>query len=241
VAARQGVEQREGVGSAGGSVPATARRRRVAAPVEASPSGRPSRRQWGRVAIGLSVSLVGGWLFAALYLAAGGREPVVVVAREVDRFQEIQEGDLTTDRVAAGDQVRTIAGGEVDELVGRVAATELSPGMVLTTDHVLEDESQLIGPTEAVVSALLEAGSFPELTGGNLVELVIVSDDTDGDAVEDTIPGRVLAVREPEQESDARNGDRDVDFVVPRNEADEAQAAAHQGRLTVTHVTIHGG
>jgi len=228
VAVKQRVEEPGETESARSSTPSA--RRRAAAPMAESPSGRPARRQWGRFAIGLSVALLGGWLFAALYLSAGGRVAVAVVARDVDRFAVIEEGDLATERVAAGERVQTIPGDEVDDLVGRVAATDLSAGTVLSPSHLVEDETELLTEQEALVGTLLPPGAAPPaLAGGDQVELVIVGGASDEDPVVDTVPGWVRDVAEP----DRRTGDRVIEFVVPRVQADDVTAAAAQDRLAV--------
>lgn len=203
-----------------------------------TPAGRPPRRQWGRFAIGLSVSLLGGWLFAALYLSAGGRKPVVVVARDVQRYQQIQEGDLATERVAAGDRAVTISGDQLDEVIGQYASTELTPGMILSPRHLVEDRNSLLEGDEARVGALLSPGEAPRnLSGGDPVQLLIVSESTDDDLVDESVLGWVLDVRRPDDRS-GDPGDRWVDFVVPsRDQAAEVQAAAHQGRLAVDVVS----
>jgi SAF domain-containing protein len=233
--AKQDITSRNGADApaAPGTATATAtaaRRRAAAAPVTDSPSGRPARRHWGRFALGLSVSLLGGWLFAALYLSAGSRRPVAVVARDIDRFAVIEEGDITTDRVAAGDRVRTIPGDQVDDIVGRVAATDLSEGMVMSPDNLVEDEDSLLGESEARVGASLPPGAAPAtLAGGDPVELVLVGGPSDDEDVTDTVRGWVIDAGAP----DDRTGDRVVELVVARDQADEVAAAARQDRLAV--------
>ena len=96
-----------------------------------APSGLPARRRWGRVAAGGVLALVGAWTAASLYASAGERVEVVVVAGEVDRFEEIARDDLKVVRVAADPGVDTIPGADLDDLVGRVAATDLSDGVLL--------------------------------------------------------------------------------------------------------------
>lgn len=198
-----------------------------------SPAGRPPRRQWGRFAIGLSVSLLGGWLFAALYLSAGGRKPVVVVARDVGRYEVIQEGDLATERVAAGDRASTIPGGQADDLVGRLAATQLTEGMVLSPQHVVANEDEILQNSETLVGALLSPDDMPDsLTGGDRVTAVIISDDGVDEDIDSVRNVTVLSVRRPEDRT-GDPGDRFVRLIVPEMEADQVTAAAKENRLAV--------
>src|SRR5687768_13815590 len=65
--------------------------RRGPAPVSSSPGGLPTRRRWGRFAAGVTLALLGAWVFAALYVSAGERVEVVALARDVPMFQAIEE------------------------------------------------------------------------------------------------------------------------------------------------------
>jgi hypothetical protein len=182
------------------------------------------------------VSLRGGWLFAALYLSAGGREPVAVMARDVEQYDVIEAGDVTTERVSAGERVRTIPGGQVDDLVGRVAATDLPEGMVLSPDLLAGEDSLLTAEEAWVGTVLTPEAAPPGLAGGDEVELVIVGGPSDDEPVVDTVSGWVRHVGRP----DERNGDREVELVVRRDEADEVAAAGSQGRLAVYTVRGRG-
>lgn len=210
-------------------------RRRAATPLGESAEGLPVRRQWGRLVLGAGCTLLGGWLFAALYLGAGRREPVVVVARDVEQFEVIEEGDLTTERVAAGDKVETIPGSRVDDLIGRTAATDLLKGTVVARSEIVKDESKLVGADQAVVGIELRPGDAPGLAGGDEVRLVIVAGTTGEDQEEKSVAGWVLKIGEP----DERRGNRLVEVVVDLAEGDEAQAASHQGRVAV--YAVRGG
>src|ERR687893_2178446 len=54
--------------------------RRTPTPVAASPGGLPTRRRWGRFAAGVTLALLGAWVFAAIYVSAGERVEVIAIA-----------------------------------------------------------------------------------------------------------------------------------------------------------------
>ena len=96
----RGYERVDDDGGTRAAAPAGAARPGLGVPV--APSGLPARRRWGRVAAGGVLALVGAWTAASLYASAGERVEVVVVAGEVDRFEEIARDDLKVVRVACG-------------------------------------------------------------------------------------------------------------------------------------------
>ena len=220
--------QRGGVATTG---PRLARVRRAALPAATSPEGLPARRQWARVAAGAALALLGGWIFASLYVSAGERVEVLAVANDVARFETIERDDLRTVRVAADPEVETIDASDADELVGRAAATDLLPGALLSPDQVIAQDARLVNDTEAVVGAELAPGDVPEgaLAGGIDVMVVLRPADTVQDGEVDQVPGWLLSFGEP----DENTGDRRVSLVVPEARAADVAAAASDERVAV--------
>jgi hypothetical protein len=207
--------------------------------VPVAPSGLPARRRWGRVAAGGVLALVGAWTAASLFASAGERVEVVVVAGEVDRFEELTRDDLKVVRVAADPGVDTIAGADLDDLVGRVAATDLSGGVLLSEDQLLGPDERLVGGDEAVVGARLGPGAAPQrgLVGGTPVMVVLRPVQTDGDAEVVEVEGWLAEVAEP----DATTGEREASLVVPAGSAAEVAAAAADQRIAVVALEGVGG
>jgi len=177
------------------------------------------------------LALLGGWIFASLYLSAGERVDVLAVARDVDRFDIIERDDLRTVRVAADPGVDTVDAGEADSLVGRAAATDLLEGALLAPSQVYEEGARLIAPDEGAVGVELEPGDAPEgaLSGGVDVQVVVRPADTVQNGQVQNVTGWVHDVGE----ADENTGTRVVEVVVPRDRAADVAAAAADDRVAL--------
>jgi hypothetical protein len=211
--------------------PRLARVRRAALPAATSAEGLPARRRWARVAAGAALALLGGWVFASLYVSAGERVEVLAVAQDVDRFEEVERDDLRTVRVAADRDVDTIDASDADEIVGRAAATDLRTGSLLSPSQLIGEDARLVADNEAVVGAELAPGDVPQgaLAGGIDVMVVLRPSQTAPDAEVGQVPGWLLAFGEP----DENTGDRRVSLVVPEDRAADVASAASDERVAV--------
>jgi hypothetical protein len=211
--------------------PRLARVRRAALPAATSAEGLPARRRWARVAAGAVLALLGGWVFASLYVSAGERVEVLAVAQEVDRFGTVDQDDLRTVRVAADPGVDTIDAGDRDEIVGRAAATDLREGSLLSPSQLMAQDARLVGDDEAVVGAELAPGNVPEgaLAGGIGIGVVLRPADTAPGAEVEEVPGWLLEFGDP----DENTGDRRVSLVVPEDRAADVAAAASDERVAI--------
>jgi hypothetical protein len=223
-----GRSERSTVATAG---PRLARVRRAALPAATSAEGLPARRRWARVAAGAVLALLGGWVFASLYVSAGERVEVLAVAHDVDRFDTVDRDDLRTVRVAADPDVDTVDAGDVDDIVGRAAATDLREGSLLSPNQLIARDARLVGDNEAVVGAELAPGDIPEgaLAGGIDVMVVLRPADTAPGGEVDQVPGWLLEFGDP----DENTGDRRVSLVVPEDRAADVAAAASDERVAV--------
>jgi hypothetical protein len=142
-------------------------------------------------------------------------------------------------RVAADPGVDTIPGGDLEDLVGRVAATDLSDGVLLSEDQLVGPDERLVGADEAVVGARLGPGAAPRgaRVGGTRVLVVVSPAQTaaDGEPVE--VEGWLAEIGEP----DATNGEREASLVVPAGSAAEVAAAAADERIAVVALEGVGG
>ena len=137
--------------------------------VAAQPKG--SRRNNGRIAIGVLVVALSALGASVVFSSATDRVAVIGLARDVPAGQAIDTSDLTEVSLSGGDGLATIAAADADQVVGRTAATDLSEGTLLT-DAQLTDGPAL--PDGIVVAgAVLKAGQYPVgLAVGDTVQLV---------------------------------------------------------------------
>ncbi len=196
-----------------------------------APTGLPARRRWGRVAAGGVLALVGAWTAASLYASAGERVEVVVVARDVEQFAELDSDDLRVVRVAADPGVDTVPGADLDDLVGRMAATALPDGALLSQDQLVAADEQVTAPDEAIVGAELGPGAAPQgaLVGGTRVMVVMRPSSPSGEGSVEEVEGWLADVGEP----DANTGAREASLVVPADSAADVAAAAADARIAV--------
>lgn len=201
-----------------------------AAPVGESPAGLPLRRHWGRVAAGGVLALLGAWVAASLVASAGERVDVVVTARDVGQFEEVERDDLRLVRVAADPGVDTIGGDELDELVGRVAATGLPEGVLLSPSQLVPAGERLVGADEAVVGTRLGPGAAPGgLQGGTSVLVVVRPQQGSPDDEVSEVQGWLAEIGEPDESSRSR----EASLVVPASVAGGVAAAAADERIAV--------
>jgi hypothetical protein len=187
------------------------------------------RRRWGRFAAGAVLALLGGWVSASLYVSAGSRVGVLVAAEDVGAYETITRGDLQTVRVAADPGVETIRAGDADALVGRVAATDVPKGTLLSPSHFFAEGERLVAPGEATIGAELGPGDAPRdaLTAGTDVLVVLTPAQGNSDAGAQQVNGWVRSVGDVDEQS----GERQVEIVVPQSSAADVAAAADRLRL----------
>lgn len=186
------------------------------------------RRRWGRLGAGAVMIVVSAWVFAGLYLSAGDRREVLVVARHVDVREVIERSDLRVVRASVDAGVEVVGADDVDRLVGRPARTELVVGSLLVEEQVGDRGDDGLDPGEAVVSMSVGPGEAPAsvLRSGAPIAIVLRPIAAqEGDLVE--VRGRVLEL------SDGDRGDATVELIVAVDDAAAVSAAAADGRATV--------
>ncbi len=188
------------------------------------------RRRWGRIGVGAAAAVLGAWVFAALYLSAGDRTDVLVMAHTVDRLDVIDASDFRVVRLSNESDVESIDAGRLDEFVGRVAGVDLVAGSLLAEGQVLGAGRQLLAEGEAVVGVLLGPGDSPVRSlrrGAPVLVVVRPAAGTRGDPVE--IAGWVF-----DASGEALNTrERPVELAVPRGQAALISAAAADQRVTL--------
>ena len=150
----------------------------------------PSRsRPPGLLVAAVMVILFFGAVGALLVERAGERREVLALARTVPMGQALGESDLRVARVSADPALRAVAGSAVGQVVGKVAATTLLAGSLLTPEALEPDTAP--APGRAIVGLDLKGAQLPlpagMLRAGAQVRVVL----TPGDGAEaPTDPGQ---------------------------------------------------
>lgn len=124
------------------------------------------------IAVGLLIMAAGGVFGWFMWASTSSASEVVAVRVAVERGQTITAQDLTTVRVSLDPSLRTVPGKELQSLVGRRAAVDLSAGTLVSPDGVAD---QLVPPTGmSVVSVPIDSGLVPSvpIRAGDTVRLV---------------------------------------------------------------------
>ena len=178
-------------------------------------------------------------VFGVLVLAAGAgfgwfmwattstASEVVAAKLDVQRGEIIAAENLTTVRVTLDPSLRTVAGSDLQTLVGKRAAADLSAGTLVSPDQVTES---LVPPTGmSVVAVPIDAGLVPTvpILAGDTVRLV-QTPATGGDLEPSprTVTAEVVSVSSDDRLSV-------VNVMVPADKASELAALAATGRVAL--------
>ncbi|MGH8983557.1 MAG: SAF domain-containing protein [Acidimicrobiia bacterium] len=134
------------------------------------------QRRAGMALLAVFVSIVAALVFLLWAGNLGGRSEVVGAARDVSAGDVIARGDLRVVRVAADSDVATVPAAELEGLVGKVAATPLFEGALITEEQV--SAGAPLGDDEAIVGVLVKPGQAPlgSLRVGTTVQVVQTAD-----------------------------------------------------------------
>lgn len=113
---------------------------------------------------------VGGVLWS---LAAGDRQRVLALARDVPVGHVLSAADLREVGIAADPGVPTVAASQASTVVGRTMATTMPAGSLLTPEVL--SGALVPGPGQAIAALALKPGAFPpELAPGAQVAVVLM-------------------------------------------------------------------
>jgi hypothetical protein len=140
--------------------------------------------------VGLGVLLVVGCAvgFSSALLRAGGRQEVLVVARNVSAGHIISSSDVRTAQLSLAGSIASIPASEAAQIIGHPASAALASGTLLTESDV----APTLGPPKghAVVGLALKPGQYPVgLAPGERVLVVVnagVSTSTDSSTTSDS-------------------------------------------------------
>lgn len=154
---------------------------RTAGPV-APPRVSARRRRPGVIALSLALIAAGGAGVAVLLLQVSDRTQVVTVVRNVQVGQVLTEQDLGQASLALDPAVKAVPAGELETVVGKRAAVQLTPGSLLAPSQVTS--SSLVKAGEQLVPIGLKPEQIPAtaLVPGQKVQLVHVPAQGQSDA-----------------------------------------------------------
>lgn len=211
--------------------------------------GRPSRggsgrlptttRSWGAITAGVLVIIVAALLGALAFAQAGDTSSVLAVRDEVAKGQTIERDNLISKQVAGVGGA--IAVDDVDAVVGKTAAVDLTAGQVVTDATVTEEA--VPGTGRAVVGLAVTPSQMPGegLGPGDLVRVVAVPAADDAAANLDDAPilapsVEVLAVTRGKSGEAARV----VTVIASDSDAGKLATASAAGRLAVIKISAPG-
>ncbi|MDN3059404.1 SAF domain-containing protein [Streptomyces sp. SRF1] len=157
------------------------------------------RRRPGLIALAVLLITGGGAGGAVLLMESGQRTEVVTVVRHVPVGQVVTDRDLGQASVALDPVLKAVKAADRDDVVGKRAAVELTPGSLLSRGQVTADS--LVKTGEQVVPLGLRPEQVPasSLVPGQRVQVVRVpGEDQQGSGTQaDPIPARVVKVGDP--------------------------------------------
>jgi hypothetical protein len=197
--------------------------------------GRLPTRPRSRGLITLAVLLVVGCALcgALLVSRAGDKTAVLAIGKPVAKGEVVERGDLVTTNVAgvSGAVLAT----DIDEVVGKTAATDLVAQQIVTDSMVTSDP--VPGEGEALVGLALDPTRVPTagLVPGDTVRVVAVSDAKQGGSRDEADDPEVLAEAAEVYavEGSATDGGVVLTVVVPEGDAARVAAYSTGGRVAV--------
>lgn len=199
----------------------------------------PRERKPALAALAILLIVGGAAVAGLLAMRVDERVPVIAANQEIPVGTQITAEMLATARVAA-DSESLIPASQADDLVGRYAKVDIAPNQLFDT-NLLSEEGWL-SDGRVAVSAALEAGRVPASGGGlrpgDIVQLIRVDDEGDGEVIVDRAQvGSSLA---GETAGTAGAGAATVTFVLDESEAATVAAVAAQNQLSVVLVSRGG-
>jgi hypothetical protein len=161
-----------------------------------------------------------------LWVSATAAGEVVVVRQSVARGEVIAAGDLGTVRVAVDASLSTVPAAELESLVGKRAAADLTAGTLLGADQV--SATVVPGPGDSVVGVPIAPGLMPvePLAAGDTVRLVRSGDQPADATPAGPVEARVLRVTPGDTQTV-------VDVVVAADQAVQLAEWAGSGKIAL--------
>ncbi len=192
----------------------------------------------------VGAALMVGFALAAVlwHMSATDKEPALALAAPISRGEAIEAADLRVVYVASDGPIARLGEREAQELVGRVAVSDLPAG-TLVTSGILAPRLTL-APGEGLVGLALDPGQVPssELAVGDLVN--VIAGPGEGGALQggalqaEDRPTAVLASGATVYATEdlRAEGRRFVSVKLPEADANRVAAAAERGPVRLVLV-----
>jgi len=171
------------------------------------------------IALALILVVVGGAANTVLWTVQDERVAVLAVARPVAWQQQLTDADVVVVRVSRDPGVSVVSEAQRGQVIGKYAATNLEPGMLLSPGLVADQG--LPAPDQQLVAVLVRPGGVPArgLRPGDAVLVVVAgSPATAGGGGDRASPGGLapVAARVAQVGAPAADGSVTVDVAVSK-------------------------
>jgi hypothetical protein len=220
---------------------AVASRSRQAANGQANVSAppRPRRRNSLLAVVGVLLVVVCAAIFAAGWLQAGNRQPVLALAQPVTAGQVLTSADLQVVRVSASGPVSLLPASQEASVVGRTAAAALPAGSLLTSAEI---GTVPLTAGQAFLGVAVKPGQYPpDLSAGQTVDVLATPAGSSGSsgASSAALPvGRAIVLSVSEQAS--TQGLTVVELDVSQDAMPQVAAASASGQIALATVAAGG-
>lgn len=189
-----------------------------------------ARRRPALLALGAGLMALGVLSGAWLVNGAGDRQSVLAVARAVPFGTVITAGDLTRAEVSLDPAVATVPANEIGQIVGRIAATDLTPGSLLTRSAVTDVAPPVRGQVLVAIAVSTTRMSAGGLQAG---DRVLVVDTPAAGADPPTLPPTTIAATVVRLGTTDLNGVTVVDVTVTSADGPALAARSATGRIAL--------
>lgn len=197
---------------------------------------RPRRRSWALAVIGALVVTVCAFVFAAGWVQAGNRKPVLAVVQNVAAGQLLTSADLQVVRVSASGAVSLVPAASEASVVGRPAAGPLPAGSLLTPADL---GLAVPAPGQDDLGVALKAGQYPpDLSAGQTVTVLATPAPSSAGSGQGTsspaLPvGQAIVLG---VDVNASSGATVVELRLSQNAVPQVAAAASTGQIALATI-----
>ena len=188
------------------------------------------RRRPILIAASVAAICLGALVSVWAYTSTSNTQEVLAVRETVQRGDTITREDLMTVQIGVDPALQTLAGSEIDAVVGQRAALDMPAGGVVTPEQITS--AALPADGESVVGVSLSAGMLPadQIRVGDAVRVVTTPGQQGEITAEqpDAIDAVVVGLGQ-----DATTGNTIINVQVPYADAPDLAARAATGKVAV--------